>query len=271
MDSTPGLPVANPTLTRAVCKAIVAGWEGISASEMYNAFAAAGIRMIEEGGSKTEVAYQTLMNEQEFGRSSDKLIGFITEALAPARFLDDPRKRQRIVSDVDVVLRIYGFSLDPQGRVVPAVSGATGATALTERLREKLVVRVAHTEALRFCEKELISESMFHAVTEATKSLMDRIRPEGFVLDGERLTQEVFGTRKNPGPRFINQMTSPSDEAAPFGFIQLLNGVYGHLRNDRSHRTRHSSEEDEQDFLDAMSMISYAPRVLDRSYVQEGS
>lgn len=38
---------------------------------------------------------------------------------------------------------------------------------------------------------------MFHAVTEATKSLIERIRPAECALDGEKLTQcqmRVFGT-----------------------------------------------------------------------------
>lgn len=71
-----------------------------------------------------------------------------------------------------------------------------------------------------------------------------------------------------PGPRFINDFSSPADEAEHFGFIHLLNGIYGHLRNDRAHRARLGSEEKGQDFLDAMAMISYAHRVIDRSWLK---
>ncbi|WP_254049679.1 TIGR02391 family protein [Corynebacterium glutamicum] len=53
--------------------------------------------------------------------------------------------------------------------------------------------------------------------------------------------------------------------AEHFGFIHLLSGIYGHLRNDHAHRARLRSEEKEQDFLDPMAMISYAHRVIDRS------
>lgn len=86
MSSANNLPVANPTLTRALCKALVAGWEGISATEMHNAFAAAGITMIKDFVSKTDIAYHALMNEQQFAQSSGPLARFVSEALAPARF-----------------------------------------------------------------------------------------------------------------------------------------------------------------------------------------
>lgn len=268
MFSANNLPVANPTLTRALCKALVAGWEGISATEMHNAFAAAGITMIKDFVSKTDIAYHALMNEQQFAQSSGPLARFVSEALAPARFLKEPQKRQRIISDVDTILRTYKFSVTDEGHIVPALEGVIGADALTRRLKEKLVLRGTHAEALRFCEEELINQSMFHAVTEATKSLIERIRPAECALDGEKLTQYVFGTRNNPGPRFINDFSSPADEAEHFGFIHLLNGIYGHLRNDHAHRARLGSEEKEQDFLDAMAMISYAHRVIDRSWLK---
>lgn len=268
MLSQNNLPAANPTLTRALCKAIVAGEDGISAKEMHNAFAAAEVKMLKNFSSKTDIAYHALMNEQQFARSSEPLTRFVSEALAPARFLKEPQKRQRIISDVDTILRTYKFSITDEGHIVPAVEGVTGADALTKRLKEKLVLRGAHPEALRFCEEELVNQSMFHSVTEATKSLMERIRPADCALDGEKLTQYVFGTRNNPGPRFINDFSAPADEAEHFGFIHLLNGIYGHLRNDRAHRARLGSEEKEQDFLDAMAMISYAHRVIDRSWLK---
>lgn len=268
MSSQNEFPTANPTLTRMLCKAIVAGSEGISATEMHNVFEAAGITMVGDYSSKTDRAYQALMNEQKCASSSEPLTHFVLEALAPARFLEDPQKRQRIISDVDTILRTYKFSVTEEGYITPAVEGATGADALAMRLKEKLVLRGCHPEALRFCEEELITQSIFHAVTEATKSLMERIRPAGCALDGEKLTQYVFGTRNNPGPRFINDFSSPADEAEHFGFIHLLNGIYGHLRNDRAHRARLGSEDKELDFFDAMSMISYAHRVIDRSRLE---
>ena len=268
MLSKNNLPVANPALTRALCKALVAGGEGISATEMHNVFAAAGIMVLEGFSSKTDIAYHALMNEQQSAESSRPLARFVSEALAPARFLKGPQKRQRIISDVDTILRTYRFSVTAEGHIVPTGEGVIGADALTRRIKEKLVLRGTHPEALRFCEEELINQSMFHAVTEATKSLMERIRPADCALDGEKLTQYVFGTRNNPGPRFINDFSSPADEAEHFGFIHLLNGIYGHLRNDRAHRARLGSEEKGQDFLDAMAMISYAHRVIDRSWLK---
>ncbi len=262
------LPVANPTLTRALCKTIVGGYEGISVEEMKNSFAAANIVIPGNYSSKTDIAYHALINEQNFAKSSQPLERFIFEAVSPVRFIDDPQKRQRIISEVDTVLRTYKFSISDEGYITPAIEGVTGVDALTQRLKGKLVLRSTHEEVLKFCDEELINQSMFHAVSEAVKSLMDRIRPKDCTLDGVRLTQHVFGTRNNPGPRFINDFSTPAEQAEHFGFIQLLDGIYGHLRNDRSHRSRMESVENELDFLDAMAMISYAHRVLDKSWLK---
>lgn len=132
------LTVAHPTLTRALCKVIVGGYDGISTEEMKSAFAAADIVMIGNYSSKTEVAYHALVNEQNFAKSSQPLERFIFEALSPARFIKDPQKRQRIVSEVDTVLRTYKFSITVEGHITPVIEGATGVDALTQRLKRKV-------------------------------------------------------------------------------------------------------------------------------------
>ena len=181
------------------------------------------------------------------------------------RQVDDDGDETGSTVIVDTILRTVGFSVTDEGHIVPATTGATGAAALTEHLQHKLIERGVHPTVLEYCNEDLVNQSLFHAVTEAAKSLMERLRPEWIALDGEKLVQAEFGTRNSPGPRFINNLSSPADEASHFGFIHLLNGIYGHLRNDRAHRARLGSHNDEQDFLDAMAMISYAHRVLDRS------
>lgn len=140
--------------------------------------------------------------------------------------------------------------------------------ALIQRLKGKLVLRGTHAKVPKFCNEELTNQSVFQAVTESVKLLMDRIRPENCTLDGVRLTEYVFGTRNNPAPRFINDFSTPAEQAEHFGFVQLLDGIYGYLRNNRSHGSRMGFAENELDFLDAGAMISYTHRGLDRSFFE---
>lgn len=260
-------PFDQPDLsfTRAVCGAIAYGSDGITAKQVATALTDIGAPPAEAdiGGSKAPMAEHALVAAQQEAGTGAALKEFIEAALAPHNFVTDLAKRAAILERVDTLLRAREFTVTQECHVVPATDGPTGAEALTARLRGRLQERGVHAEVLRYCNEELITHSMFHAVTESAKSLMERLRQRGYKGDGADLIQAAFGTRKTPGPLFINGFSSAAEEAEHFGFIQLLNGIYGHFRNDRTHRTRHGSDENDQDFMEAMGIISYAHRRLD--------
>lgn len=135
---------------------------------------------------------------------------------------------------------------------------------------EELHRRGTHEHLLEYCSQELISQSLFHAISEAAKSIPDRIRNlTGLTDDGQDLFDTALGT-KNSAPRLlINGLSTQSEESEQKGFRNLLVGIYGHYRNPRAHQTRRGSEEDQHDFLDAFSLFSYVHRRLDSAQLDQ--
>ncbi|MCG7594590.1 TIGR02391 family protein [Mycobacterium sp. PSTR-4-N] len=132
------------------------------------------------------------------------------------------------------------------------------------RLRTELMRRGCHTELLRYCDEELINRSLFHAMSEASKSIPARIRSiTGLAGDGAALFDGVLGTNREHPLWSINAHRSDTEISEHRGFKNLLVGIHGHVRNPRAHSSRISQDEDLVDFYDAFSLFSYVHRRLD--------
>lgn len=111
-----------------------------------------------------------------------------------------------------------------------------------------------------------MAKSLFHAVSEAAKSIPDRVRSmTGCTLDGADLYDEVFGTKQKPATLRVNPLKTVSEESEHKGFKNLLVALHGLHRNPRAHATRLGSVEDLADFFDAFAMFSYVHRRLDHA------
>lgn len=194
---------------------------------------------------------------------------FIAAAMSPARHTNDRQRWEDLRRKLNQVLVTEGWHIDDAGRLTELSEVAhtfDDIDRLTSSLMEELQRRGTHECLLEYCSRELIAQSLFHAISEAAKSIPDRIRVlTGLTDDGQGLFDSALGT-KNSSPRlFINDFSTKSDESEHKGFKNLLVGIHGHYRNPRAHRTRLGSEEDKHDFLDAFSLFSYIHRRLDSS------
>ena len=116
----------------------------------------------------------------------------------------------------------------------------------------------------QYCSEELVTRSLFHATTEASKSILHRVRQiTSLAGDGGALYNQVFGTNNERPLLFINGYESDSDISEHRAFKNILLGIHGHYRNPRAHSSRIDSHEILEDFYDAMSLFSYAHRRLD--------
>uniref|UniRef100_UPI0038998247 TIGR02391 family protein n=1 Tax=Pigmentiphaga litoralis TaxID=516702 RepID=UPI0038998247 len=259
--------------TRAVCE-VIAQTEspGLSESTIVDLLMMVGVAELEPGPNKRTRLYATLNNVQVRQGSGNVLIAFITRAMNPARYARDPQSWRALRADLDEVLVHYGLRINELGQLVRGqqARGLNEAAELAGSLRTELRSRGTHEKLLAYCADEVISNSLFHALTEAAKSVPDRIRTMiGIHLDGQELYNEVFGSEKQSPKIFINARSTPSEVSAHKGFKNLLVGVHGHFRNPRAHSSRLGSEEDRQDFLETMAMLSYIHRVLDSARVQK--
>lgn len=198
-------------------------------------------------------------------------IQFVTRAMAPERYVRDRQRFEDLRQQLSEVMIFHELVINEEGRVARASARATTlseAARLSGRLHTELRHRAAHDLLFDYCSEELINRSLFHAISEASKSIPNRVRElTGLIGDGWTLYSVAFGLkdgRNRAEPRlFINDYLTESDQVEHEGFRSLLVGVHGHYRNPRAHSNRINHEEDLNDFYDAMSLFSYIHKRLD--------
>ncbi len=265
-------PVFDISLTKAICDILAqTDYPGLSSSEIDTLLAMSRIRQREHGANKRDSLFRTLHNTQVRQKCGNALIVFVRTAMDNTRYAADPKRREMLADELGPILALHGLKLDKSGRLAYGRRAQTlsEAAELTGSLRAELLRREVHPELLRYCSEELVSQSLFHAMSEAAKSVPDRIRQiTGSNLDGADLYDAVLGTKNSLPILRIGGITTESAASEQRGFKNLLLGIHGHYRNPRAHKTRLGATESKQDLLDAYSLLSYVHRLLDGATIQ---
>jgi uncharacterized protein (TIGR02391 family) len=267
-------PMWPPGVVEAVCKVLAStDWPGLSGSEISRLLAMRGFKDAAPGASKWQRLEAAMQTRQQKDRASNCLIRFITDAMEPSRYVDDPRRFSALRDSLTEALALVGLRITEQGAVGTAQRAATldEVARLAGRLHTELARRGVHKEVLAYCNKELISKSLFHAVFEAVKGLAARLRAmTGSGLDGSDLISHCFGDRSGHPVIRINRYTSETEQSEHKGFANLLRGIFGTFRNPPAHAARATAEwaVTEADALDLFAMLSFVHRRLDNATVQ---
>lgn len=214
----------------------------------------------------------TLIQAQERQGCGNSFVGFLNAAFSPARFTQDTKRFDQLRDLVNPSLSLYGFKINEQGKFAKGQTARTlvEASRLSGELHSELRRRNCHPILFKYTDEELVSKSLFHAVSEAAKSISDRLRRHTQLPnDGEALFTASFGGKTTSPLVYITSMQTDSEESEQRGFKNLLTGIHGHFRNPRAHSSRIASQEDKDDFYDAFSLFSYVHRRLDRAQVPE--
>ncbi len=108
-----------------------------------------------------------------------------------------------------------------------------------------------------------LTENYFHSVLEAAKSIFDRIGELSMQQgDDTQLVDAVF-MGANP-ILLINNFTTDSEISEQKGFANFLKGVYGMFRNPIAHSLKIKWSINEDDAIEAMTIISCCHKVLDQ-------
>jgi uncharacterized protein (TIGR02391 family) len=104
-------------------------------------------------------------------------------------------------------------------------------------------------------------------VFEATKSIAAKVRTlSGLDGDGADLVQRAFGASKDGQPVLaINSLVTETERGEQRGFVNLLVGFFGTVRNPLAHNPRAEWPMSEQDALDILTLASLVHRKLDRA------
>jgi uncharacterized protein (TIGR02391 family) len=264
-------PMWPPGVVETVCKVLAAtSWPGLSGAEIDRLLYMRGFENVAAGATKWRRLEAAMQTRQQRDRASNCLIQFITDAMEPSRYVDDPNRFSALRDSLTEALALVGLKITERGKVGVAKRATTldEVSKLVGRLHTELTRRGVHDEVVRYCNEELIRKSLFHAVFEATKGLAARLRMlSGSTLDGSDLVNHCFGAKSADPLVRINPYITESDRSEHSGFANLLRGVFGTFRNPPAHSARATADWTitEADTLDLFSLLSFVHRRLDKA------
>ncbi|MCC2250534.1 TIGR02391 family protein [Virgibacillus sp. AGTR] len=260
------IPKFTDNQIEAISKIIADTNEGVSGSDLTRLLSQIGIDDPSTHTKWRRLDYH-LKNIQNKQNSANNVVQFIHNAMEPSRFIDDIESFSNMRLKLNKVLLLNGLKLNNSGKVIVVNKAETldEAQSRANELKRKLTLRTIHSNLLMFCEKEYLQENYFHAVFEAVKSLLDRIRElTNLHEDGIPLVMKAFNEKK-PILSFNKYQTS-SEQNELMGFRSLLIGLIKMVRNPHAHELKVKWAIEEKDALDVLTMVSYVHRRLDETF-----
>ena len=239
--------------------------EGLTGSEIQYLLAQSQITDIEPSLTKWKRLYSAFANYQNIQKCSNNILTFISLALAPAKYVDNPEIFAEKRNQINQQLSFIGYQFNVNGKFseIKQATTITEAQRKADDLKTKLEQRKAHMEIFKYCKEELLANNYFHSVFEANKGLFQRIRDLSLHNeDGNKLIEYVFSCTP---VLIINNYQSKSEQDEHKGFCNILKGLCGMFRNPEAHEPKISWEITEMDALEILSMISYCHRRLDNA------
>lgn len=200
---------------------------------------------------------------QKSDKRADRILAYIRIALSPTRFIGKNEQFEEYRGEINAVLSFSGIEYGANGsfRNVEPAHTLTEAERRANTIGAKLQERHIHLEVLKYCRPELMNDDYFHAVSEATKGLFQRIRDLSRIDgDGAALVDKTFGLKK-PVLAF-NSLRTETERSEHTGFMNLLKGCFGAIRNPMAHQPK-IMWDGEDDAADYFTLISLLHRKLD--------
>jgi len=199
-------------------------------------------------------------------KSARPFFRIIEEILNPISFQDNHEEWYEAKRQVNFPLRFYGFELDDAGKIVKTMQTKTYSEAVSrsQNLLEKLEPYKIHSNVIKFCKPELLEKNYFHAIHEASKSTLNRIRDmNNYSADGAKLIERTFST-KNPSLIIRNNRLQSDKERNEYNALKhLLLTINFFYRNTTAHEAKIYNPKSETDAITALTLISKAHDLLD--------
>ena len=111
-------PPWPPAVVQAVSDVLAATeWPGLSGSEIGRLLSLVNIDDINAPDTKRHRLAAALLNRQAQDRTSNRLVTFVTQAMATGRYLQDPARFSQLQQDIDEALSLVGLRVTDEGRV----------------------------------------------------------------------------------------------------------------------------------------------------------
>lgn len=198
--------------------------------------------------------------------SAKPLFKAIEYTMRPANFLHDAESWTINKQSVNEDLIFYGFQINDSGKIESTQAATTfnEAQQRLQTLTDKLAQLNIHPSVLRYCRTELLQKNYFHALLEASKGIMDRVRAISELSDdGNTLINECF-SQKNPIILIrSNMLITQTDKSKYQGLKSLLNTIVYLYRNPNAHEPKLYDVTSETDAVTAFTLMSLANSLLD--------
>lgn len=263
------IPAFPAERLEAIARVLADTTEGLTGSEIDHLLRNCDIPNPTPDMTKWKRLYNAFVEFQNEHQVGNHVVVFIKRSMDPARYVREPQVFRSRRDQLNSVLALCGYTLgeDGQLRKVNAARTINEALERADRLHAALVLRCVHADVLRFCKAELLEENYFHAVFEAMKSITAKLRTlSGLSGDGCDLVHDAFGQKYGDPLLAINAFQTETHKGEQYGFMNLLKGLYGTIRNPVAHTPKTEWDMTEQDALDILTMISLVHRKLDQAY-----
>ena len=262
------MPCLNAQQLEAICKVLADTSTGLTGSQINYLLADSSIPNVSPEATKWKRLFNAFIGFQNTHQVGNHVIVFISRAMNPTTYTEDREVFEFRKERINAVLSLCGFEVMDTGKVrrVRKAKSLDEASKRANRLRHQLEQRNVHQDVLRFCDSELLQKNYFHAVFEAMKSITAKLRQmTGTDKDGSDLVHYAFGMKHSAPYLAINELNSETLRGEQRGFVSLLKGLYGTIRNPIAHEPKVEWEMEEQDALDILTMISLVHRKIDKA------
>ena len=263
------IPAFPPERLESIAKVLGDTDDGLTGSEINHILAQCKIGNPNPDITKWQRLYNALVEFQNKHHVGNHVLVFITSAMAPAKYTNTQELFNLRRDQLNPILAFSGLTLSEDGKIrkVGAASSIDEALERAHKLQAQLKQRKVHGDVLRYCNAEILANNYFHAVFEAMKSITAKIRTlSSLTGDGSELVDQAFSLGKTKTPLLaINALNTETLEGEQKGFVNLLKGAYGVVRNPLAHNPKIEWDMSEQDALDVLTMISLIHRKLDRA------
>lgn len=256
------------TQLEAVANALGDTADGLTGSEINFLLTASKLADMNPAPNKRSRIYDAFAHSQNMRQDRACILAFIRKAMKPERHLKHPGRFETLRSMLNEALVFAEMAVSETGELINVERAVTISEAKlrANELRADMVRRGVHKDVLIFCREELVSNNYFHAVLEAVKSVLDKLRAlSGLGEDGISLIDKALS---GDAPRVrINQLATDSQKSEQKGFANLLRGLIGMFRNTTAHEARINWPMSKEDAEDLLSTASLAHRRLDNAIV----
>lgn len=269
------IPAFDSQQLTAICKVLGDPVKGLTDSEINFFLSDSKIPNVSPDLTKWKRLFDAFQDWQSQKQLGNHVLMFVNRAMNKAQYASNPELFSARREHLNEALVLCGLAVGEDGKVVRSAPWRSASEAMVraQRLNRALASRKVHEEIFIFCRAEMLDENYFRAVFEAVRNTALRIRKmSGLQSDGVELAHEAFGFEAGKPPVLaINNLLTEAEEAEQRGFLNMLAGVLGTVRNPAAHTPNVEWDMSEQDTVDVLTAISFVHRKLDLAYRYEKS